>query len=128
MYDGNLVYLHAVYTRVCSYVKREDDLQIGKNIYIKRQSLSRRQERSHFFSSPLAANLASFISISLLPTRLLKLQHVLGLFHFISNGLAFSVTEEKRISEKINPLKMGFHQGYSVWCCVKFKNKGTQWH
>lgn len=103
-------------------------ITIYKKKIKKSQAFSRRQERSHFFSSPLAENLASSISISLLPTQLLKLQHVLGLFHFISNGLAFSVTEAKKISEKINPLKMGFHQGYTVWCCVKFKNNGTQWH
>lgn len=87
-------------TCLFSYVKGGDDLQIDKIIYKKSQSFSWRQERSHFFSSPLAANLASFISISLLPTQLLKLQHVLGLFHFLSNGLAFSVTEEERRREK----------------------------
>lgn len=41
------------------------------------------QYGSYFFSSPLAVRLAAFISISLLPTQQLKLQHVLGLFHFM---------------------------------------------
>lgn len=70
-----------------------EDLQKDKNIYLK-QSFSQSQQRSHFFSSPLAVNLAAFISISLLPTQLLKLQHVLGLFHFISNEMAFSVADQ----------------------------------
>lgn len=40
MHDDNLVYLHTMYTHVCSYVKREDDLQIAKKIYIyKKDSL-----------------------------------------------------------------------------------------
>lgn len=106
----DLVYLHAVlciHGSVLMWRWFADRQKIEK----KRQSISWRQQRSHFFSSPLAANLASFISISLLSMRLLKLQHVLGLFHFISNGLAFSVTEEKRISEKNQSFENGFSSG-----------------
>ncbi len=105
-----IVLLHTVYMCVCSYAKRGDDLPKDKNI--KSQSFSQRRERSHFFSRPLAAYLASFISISLLPTQLLKLQHLLGLFHFISNGLAFTVCDRG----KENKLKknQSFENGFSA--------------
>lgn len=103
------IFTRSVYKCVFSRLKTEDDLQIGKNI--KRQSLSWGQIVVISFSRPLAANLAPFITIFLLPTRLLKLQHVLGLFHFMSNGLVFSVTEEKRISGKNQSFENGFSSG-----------------
>lgn len=63
-----------------------------------------RQKRNDFFFSPLAADLASFMfHVSVVYTPLLKLQHVFGLFNFLSYGLTF-VTAEKGIKgEKMYP-------------------------
>lgn len=58
--------------------------RIGRYIH----TLYKGKRGSHFYSSLLAPNMASFISISVLPTQMLKLHHMLG---FIIGFLLFSV-------------------------------------
>ena len=126
--DDHCVVTHSVC--VSSFVKKEDDLQIDE--YIKKTAslvlaggnreviyflAPRRQTWIHSF--PFLCCLRNCWNCSVCLASFI-------LYHFTSNGLTFTVTEAKRISEKINPLKMGFHQGFSVWCCVTSKNNDTQ--